>query len=93
LFFKWLELDKGGVDDLGREPAYSTGNTISVAMASWNVGHRVFAVEQFVLETVILYLLSNVFSIESSMLSIEERFQIVTLYSNGLERLDLLDLS
>jgi hypothetical protein len=47
MFFKWLELGKGVVDDLGHEPAYSTDNTIPVVMARLNVDHRVFAVEQF----------------------------------------------
>jgi hypothetical protein len=46
MFFTWLVLGKGGVDDLGREPAYSTDNAISVAMMRWNVGQSVFAVEQ-----------------------------------------------
>jgi len=53
MFFKWLVLGKGGVDDVGREPADSSDNAVSVAMAHWNVEHRVFAVEQFFLETVI----------------------------------------
>jgi len=47
MFFKWLVLGKGGVDDVGREPADSSDNAVSVAMAHWNVEHRVFAVEQF----------------------------------------------
>ena len=47
MFFKWLVLGKGGVDDVGREPADSSGNAVSVAMAHWNVELRVFAVEQF----------------------------------------------
>ena len=47
MFFKWLVLGKGGVDDAGREPADSSDNAVSVAMAHWNVEHRVFAVEQF----------------------------------------------
>ena len=45
MFFKWLVLGKGGVDD-GREPSDSSDNAVSVAVAHWNVGHRVFAVEQ-----------------------------------------------
>jgi len=53
MFFKRLVLGKGGVDDVGREPADSSDNAVSVAMAHWNVEHRVFAVEQFFLETVI----------------------------------------
>jgi len=47
MFFKWLVLGKGGVDDVGREPADSSDNAVSVAMAHWNVEHCVFAVEQF----------------------------------------------
>jgi len=47
IFFKWLVLGKGGVDDVGREPADSSDNAVSVAMAQWNVEHRVFAAEQF----------------------------------------------
>ena len=47
MFFKWLVLGKGGVDDVGHEPADSSDNAVSVAMAHWNVEHRVFAVEQF----------------------------------------------
>jgi len=53
VFFKWLVLGKSGVDDVGHEPVDSSGNAVSVAMAHWNVEHRVFAVEQFFLETVI----------------------------------------
>jgi len=53
VFFKWLVLDKGGVDDVGRQPADSLDNAVSVAMAHWNAEHRVLAVEQFFLETVI----------------------------------------
>jgi hypothetical protein len=52
MFFKWLVLGKGGVADVRREPADSSDNAVSVAMAHWNVQHRVFDVEQF-LETVI----------------------------------------
>jgi len=47
MFFKWLVLGKGGVDDVAREPADSSDNAVSVAMAHWNVQHRVFAVERF----------------------------------------------
>ena len=47
MFFKWLVLGKGGVDDVGRKPAGSSDNAVSVAMAHRNVEHRVFAVEQF----------------------------------------------
>jgi hypothetical protein len=47
MFFKWLVLGKSGVDDVGREPADSCDNAVSVAMAHWNVEHRVFAVVQF----------------------------------------------
>jgi hypothetical protein len=47
LFFKWLVLGKCGVDDVGLEPADSSGNAVSVAMAHCNVEHRVFVVEQF----------------------------------------------
>jgi len=53
MFFKWLVLGKGGVDDVWREPADSSDNAVLVAMVHWNVEHRVFAVEQFFLETVI----------------------------------------
>ena len=52
-FFKWLVLGKGGVDDIGLEPADSSDNAVSVAMPHWNIEHRVFAIEQFFLETVI----------------------------------------
>jgi hypothetical protein len=47
MFFKWLVLGKAGIDDLGREPADSIDNEISVAMARWNIELRVFAVEYF----------------------------------------------
>jgi len=47
MFFKWLVLGKDGVEDVGREPVGSSDNAISVAMAHWNVEHRVFAVEHF----------------------------------------------
>jgi len=46
MFFKLLVLGKGGVDD-GCEPADSSDNAVSVAMAHWNVEHCVFAVKQF----------------------------------------------
>jgi hypothetical protein len=42
MFFKWLVLRKGGVDD-GRELADSSDNAVSVAI----VQHRVFTVKQF----------------------------------------------
>jgi len=83
VFFKWLVLGKGGFDDVGREPADSSDNAVSVAMAHWKVEHSVFTVEQFILETVIPYLLANVFSVGSSMLSVEVQFQIETLYCDG----------
>jgi len=38
---------KGVADDVWREPADSSDNAVSVAMAHWNVEHLVFAVEQF----------------------------------------------
>ena len=46
MFFKRLVLGKGGVDDVGCEPADSSDNAVSVAMTHWNVEHRVLAVEQ-----------------------------------------------
>jgi len=53
MFFKWLVLGKGGVDDVGRGPAYSSENAVSVAMSHWNGEHSVFAVGKFFLERVI----------------------------------------
>jgi len=47
MFFKWLILGKGGVDKVGLDLSDSSDNAVSVAMAHWNVEHRVFAVEQF----------------------------------------------
>ena len=47
MFFEWLVLGKGGVDDVEREPADSLDTAVSVAMAHWNVQRRVFGVEQF----------------------------------------------
>jgi hypothetical protein len=47
MLFKWLVLGKVGVDDVGLEPADISDIAVSVAMAHWNVEHRVFAVEQF----------------------------------------------
>jgi len=47
MFFKWLVLGKGGVDEVGRETADSSDNAVSVAMVHWKIEHRVFAVEQF----------------------------------------------
>jgi hypothetical protein len=47
MFFKWLVLGKDGDDDVRRDLADSSDNAVSVAMAHWNVEHRVFAVEQF----------------------------------------------
>ena len=32
LFFKWVVLGKGRVDDVGREPANISDNAVSVAM-------------------------------------------------------------
>jgi len=46
MFFKWLVLGRGGVDDVRLEPADSSDSAVSVAMAHWNVEHHVFAVEQ-----------------------------------------------
>ena len=46
MFFKWLVLGKGEVDDVGHEPADRSDNAVSVAMAHWNGEHCVFAVEQ-----------------------------------------------
>ena len=45
MFFKRLVLGKGGVDDVGHEPADSSDNAVSLAMANWNIQRRVFAVE------------------------------------------------
>jgi len=47
MFFKWLVLGKGGVDEVEREPEDSSDNAVSVAMAHWNVEHCVFAIEEF----------------------------------------------
>jgi len=47
MFFEWLVLGKGGVNDVGREPTDSSDNAVSIAMVHWNVEHRVFAGEQF----------------------------------------------
>jgi len=47
MFFRWLVLGKCGVDDVGREPADSSDNAVSVAMAHWNGERRVFAAQQF----------------------------------------------
>jgi len=44
MFFKWLVLDMGGVDDVGCKPADSSDN---VVLAHCNVEHCVSAVEQF----------------------------------------------
>ena len=40
MFFKWLLLGKGGVDDVGHESAGSSDNAVSVAVTHWNVEHR-----------------------------------------------------
>jgi hypothetical protein len=53
MIFKWLVLSNGGVDGVGREPANSSDNAVSVAIAHWNIEHCVFAIVQFFLETVI----------------------------------------
>jgi hypothetical protein len=45
MFFKWLVLGKGGVNDR-REQADSSDNKVSVAMAHWNVEHLVLTVDQ-----------------------------------------------
>jgi hypothetical protein len=47
IFFKWLVLGKGEVDDVGLELADSSDNAVSVAMAHQSEEHCVFAVEQF----------------------------------------------
>ena len=86
MFFKWIVLGKGGVDDVGREPADSSDDAVSVAMAHWNTEHSVFAVKQFFRNS------DSIFSVVSSMLCFEVQFQIETLYSNGLKHLELPDL-
>ena len=53
MFFGWLVLGRGGVRDVG-EPADSPDNAVSVAMTYWSVEHRVFAIERFFLERVIM---------------------------------------
>jgi len=59
----------------GHEPENSSDNAVSVATAHWNVEYRVFAAEQFFfLEKMIPQLLSNVFSVESSKLSVDVQF-------------------
>jgi hypothetical protein len=35
MFFKWLVLGKGGVDDVGLESVDSSDNAVSVAVAHW----------------------------------------------------------
>ena len=62
MFFKWLVLGKGGVDDVGREPVDSSEIAVSVVMAHWNVEHHVCRAV-FFLETVSPLLLSNSFSV------------------------------
>jgi len=47
MFFKWLLLGKNGVFDVGLEPADSSHNAVSVAMAHCSVEYSVFTVEQF----------------------------------------------
>jgi hypothetical protein len=47
MFFKWLVLGKSGVDDVRCEPADSSDNAVSVAMALWNIEHRGFAGGKF----------------------------------------------
>ena len=46
MFFKLLVLGKVGVDDVGHEPADSSDSAVSVAMAHWDVEHRLFAFKQ-----------------------------------------------
>jgi hypothetical protein len=46
MFFKWLVLGKGKVED-GHEPEDSSDNAVSGAMVHWNIEHRTFAVKQF----------------------------------------------
>jgi hypothetical protein len=46
MFFKCVVLGKCGVDD-GHEPADSSDNAVSVAMAHCNVEHCASAVKQF----------------------------------------------
>ena len=48
IFFKWLVLGNGGVDDVRRDPSDNSDNAVSEAIAHWNVEHRVFAIEQFI---------------------------------------------
>jgi hypothetical protein len=36
MFFKWLVLGKGGVDNVGHEPADSSDNAVFIAMTHWN---------------------------------------------------------
>jgi hypothetical protein len=42
MFFKWLVLGKGGVDDVRLELVDSSDNAVSLAMAHWNVEHHVY---------------------------------------------------
>jgi hypothetical protein len=88
MFFKWLVLDKGGVDDVGREPANSSDNAVCVAMAHWNTEHRVFAVEQFFRNSDSVVTVRRLFR---RKFNVERRG--ATLYSDGLKNLDLPDLS
>jgi len=84
MFFKWLVLGNGGVDDVGSAPADSSDNAVSVAMAHWDVELRVFAVEQIVRSSDSVVTVQSLFC-RSSMLSVEVQFQIETLYSDGLK--------
>ena len=70
MFFRWLVLGKSGVDDLGNEPA---DNAVLVAMKHWNIENHVF------LEKVIPELLSHLFSIERTRLSVELQLKHYTL--------------
>jgi len=79
MFFEWLVLGKGG-----REPADSSDNAVSVAMAHWDVELRVFAVEQIVRSSDSVVTVQSLFC-RSSMLSVEVQFQIETLYSDGMK--------
>jgi len=93
MFFKWLVLSKGGVDDIGREPADSSDSAVSVAIAHWNLQHHVIAVEQFFFRNSDSVVTVQRIFRHSSMLSVEVQFQIETLYSGGLKHLELPNLS
>ena len=88
MFFKWIVLGKGGVDDVGLGPADSSVNAVSVAMAHWNVAQRVFVLEQFFRNSDSVVTVQRLFRRKFNV-----QFRIDMPYCDRLKHSELPDLS